>query len=120
MCLASDNAYAELIDCAHAGDYAAFAALASCLMSGSEVQECWLGTRARLGYCSAVDAASDEAPRVVPAWWGGDSPPVQRHVVVSGRMFAHPILTASGLGLCRTLHPDPVCACGAIAVAWEL
>lgn len=46
----ADNASAELVDLARAGDRDAFAALAGCLMPAGEVDECWAGCRRRLGF----------------------------------------------------------------------
>lgn len=43
-----DNASAELVDLARAGDREGFRALASCLMPVKKVDECWSGTRKRL------------------------------------------------------------------------
>ena len=55
----SDNASAELVDLARAGDESGFRALASCLMPAGEVEECWHGVRARLGHL-AVEASTPE------------------------------------------------------------
>ena len=43
------NAWAELIELARRGDKLGFDAVAGCLMPTGEVEECWRGTRARLG-----------------------------------------------------------------------
>ncbi len=45
----ADNASQELVDLARAGDRDGFTALAGCLMPADEVEECWAGTRQRLG-----------------------------------------------------------------------
>ena len=44
-----DNMAQELVEMVKRGDEAGFRALAGCVMPASEVDECWHGTRARLG-----------------------------------------------------------------------
>ena len=44
-----DNVAQELVELVQAGDEAGFRALAGCVMPVDEVDECWCGTRARLG-----------------------------------------------------------------------
>ena len=45
----NDNAMQELLELAKAGDRLGFSAVAGCLMPKEEVDECWAGTRTRLG-----------------------------------------------------------------------
>ena len=113
----SDNASAELVDLARAGDESGFRALASCLMPAGEVEECWHGVRARLGHL-AVEASTPERREL----W-----------VPEGRFFRHPVpgeIRAAIYGedenvylpphftYCMTEPPDPVCRCGAYRLEW--
>jgi len=103
----SDNASAELVDLARAGDESGFRALASCLMPAGEVEECWHGVRARLGH-PAVEAS---APERRGPW------------VCRGRFFRHPVLGEAYSDdicttYCMTERPDPVCRCGAYRLEW--
>ena len=121
-----DNASGELVGLARACDYGGFRALASCLMPIDEIEECWRGARARLGRSDGQLVVPDDLPPGTQCsdptcpcrdWAPGDVFN-RRMVVILGRSFVHPVLGSGGIGQCRTLAPDPICACGAIRIEW--
>jgi len=95
-----DNASAELVGLARAGDREGFRALAGCLMPAAQVEECWRGVRARLGHRPEGSGA-------------------RRSFVVEGRSFTHPVLSAGGVWYCVTDRAAPACRCGAYDLDWR-
>ena len=114
-----DNASAELVGLARAGDREGFRALAGCLMPAAQVEECWRGTRARLGHRPEGSGA-------------------RRGFVVEGHSFTHPNLSAGEVQVddlllddllspelacvtdrCVTDRAAPACRCGAYELDWR-